>query len=62
MEDDVPRHRNRVASDEEVRRFIRAHLGDSARKTVLLRSLREAGVACEQSRFARLYDEARRSS
>ncbi|SFB52886.1 hypothetical protein SAMN05216266_116103 [Amycolatopsis marina] len=46
-------------SDEEVREYIRrraSHGRPSA--TVLLRSLRDDGMSCEQSRFKRLYENA----
>jgi hypothetical protein len=45
-------------TDEQVRDFIRRHVGAGPTSaTVLLRKLREAGMSCEQSRFKRLYEE-----
>jgi hypothetical protein len=44
-------------TDGEISAFIEAALGDDAwSRTALLRGLRDAGMACEQARFRRLYD------
>lgn len=49
-------------SDAAVREFVRQLHGRSPRtsRTRALRNLRDAGFACEQSRFARLFDEESR--
>ncbi len=57
----IPRydHRDRM-SDEEVRAQIRARRRNGDRepsRTALLRELRDDGFACEQKRFAGLYEE-----
>lgn len=46
-------------TDEEVRRFIRRELGSApdSSHTGLLRTLRDAGKACEQKRFRNLFHE-----
>jgi hypothetical protein len=56
------RPRGTGVSDNEVTEYIRAHLAAGARprKTSLLRDFRESGRACEQSRFARLFEEVQR--
>lgn len=49
------------ASDEVIRRFIRAALeaDRSATKSPLLRAFRDAGNACEQKRFGALFDQVK---
>lgn len=42
-------------TDDEVQDFITEHLGESSTHTSMLRQLRDAGLACEQERFARLF-------
>lgn len=51
-------HRHTL-SDDEVRSFIstHTHLGGGQSKSRLLRALRDAGMACEQSRFSALYQQ-----
>lgn len=48
-------------SDEDVRVFVRKalHANPRARHTSLLREYREAGYACEQKRFGRLFNEVK---
>lgn len=52
-------HHRLPMSDEAVRAFILAavRLNPAARHTPLLRALRESGYACEQARFAALFQE-----
>lgn len=46
-------------TDEQVRDFVRqALLASPSSRSTLLRKLRDAGRACEQKRFSRLYQEA----
>ncbi len=50
----------RGLSDEAVQEFIRASIEPApVSRTRLLAQMRQAGWACEQSRFARLYNEVR---
>jgi hypothetical protein len=53
----------RPVSDDEVRAYVRSSLREnpSARHTALLRLYREAGHACEQKRFGRLFKEVEQS-
>ena len=48
-------------TDDEVQRFISASLeiNPSVARTTMLRRLREANRACEQARFARLYEKVK---
>ncbi|WP_432065248.1 hypothetical protein [Streptomyces sp. C10-9-1] len=52
------RHNREPMSDEEVIAFIKRGIASSARasRTRLLRDLRDSGRACEQSRFAGLFN------
>lgn len=55
-----PRQFDRTpATDEEIRAFIRLHLArsDNTAASPLLRTWRDQGRACEQSRFRKLYKE-----
>jgi hypothetical protein len=55
---DLPLYDRTKLSDDEVRAFVREHcLAKSASRSKLLRALRDSGRACEQSRFASLYNE-----
>lgn len=58
---DVPEYDRQKMDDEAVRGFIREQLAASPAlaRTPMLRRLRSAGQACEQARFARLYNEVR---
>ena len=49
----------KAVTDEDVRVFVRNALraNPRARHTALLREYREAGYACEQKRFGRLFKE-----
>lgn len=48
-------------TDDEVRSFIATHTqGGAQSKSRLLRALRDAGMACEQSRFSALYQQVRK--
>lgn len=42
-------------TDDQVRAFIAERVTKTASRTALLRELRDAGLACEQQRFARLF-------
>jgi hypothetical protein len=55
------RHERRVVSDAAITRFIERSLRADPRatKSVLLRRWRDAGRACEQRRFGRLFDGVR---
>lgn len=57
----LPRFDRRVVSDDQVRAFIRKRLTGTASLSYsrLLREYRSAGFACEQGRFAGLFEEAR---
>ncbi len=53
----------KAVTDEDVRAFVRNALraNPRARHTTLLREYREAGYACEQKRFGRLFKEVEQS-
>ena len=53
----------KAVTDEEVRVFVRNALNANprARHTSLLREYRQAGYACEQKRFGRLFKEVEQS-
>jgi hypothetical protein len=53
----------KAVTDEDVRLFVRKALraNPRARHTMLLREYREAGYACEQKRFGRLFKEVEQS-
>ena len=53
----------KAVTDEDVRVFVRNALraNPRARHTTLLREYREAGYACEQKRFGRLFKEVEQS-
>jgi hypothetical protein len=55
----LERYDREPLTDEEVRKFIKRqlHLDPSSRHTRLLRTLRENNKACEQKRFAKLFNE-----
>ncbi len=55
----IPVYDRAEATDEGIRTFIRHALrtNPASRPTPLLRSLRDSGRACEQSRFGRLFHE-----
>jgi hypothetical protein len=57
----LDRFNRRALSDREVTQFIRKAIqtGGPRSGSSLLRELRDAGMACEQSRFRRLYNDAR---
>lgn len=58
-----PTPSRRVTSDDEVLTFIQAGLRrPRASRTALLTDFRAQGMACEQSRFQRLYEAVLRSS
>jgi hypothetical protein len=50
-------------TDEDVRAYVRKALRENpeARHTTLLRVYREAGYACEQKRFGRLFKEVEKN-
>lgn len=50
-----PALRRSPLTDAQVREFITARLTDRSTHSALLRQLRDAGYACEQQRFARLF-------
>jgi len=53
------RYDRRKQTDLEIRDWIRTRLNtESSSRSSLLRELRDSGLACEQRRFARLYEEA----
>jgi hypothetical protein len=55
---DLLRYDRRKQTDFEIRSWIRARLNiDDSSRSSLLRELRDAGFACEQRRFAGLYEE-----
>ena len=55
---DILRYDRRKQTDAEIQHWIRTRLNiDYASRSSLLRELRDAGLACEQRRFAGLYDE-----
>jgi len=55
---DILRYDRRKQTDLEIRNWIRTRLNiDSSSRSSLLRELRDGGLACEQRRFARLYEE-----
>jgi hypothetical protein len=58
----VMRAKGKQMSDAEVSAFIRAQLEKqpSVRKTALLRQLRSQGQACEQDRFAGIFEQVAR--
>jgi hypothetical protein len=53
----------KAVTDDDVRIFVRNALraNPMARHTALLRAYREAGYACEQKRFGRLFKEMEQS-
>ena len=54
----ILRYARRKRTDSEIQHWIRTRLNiDDASRSSLLRELRDAGLACEQRRFAELYDE-----
>jgi len=56
---DILRYDRRKQTDFEVRNWIRARLNiDYSSRSSLLREFRDGGFACEQRRFAELYEEA----
>ena len=56
---DILRYDRRKQTDLEIRNWIRTRLNiDDSSRSSLLRELRDAGFACEQRRFAGLYEEA----
>ena len=57
----APMRKGTPASDERVRLFIEEQLADepAVSKTRTLQRLRQAALACEQHRFARLFNEVR---
>lgn len=54
---EVPTYGRKPSSDHEIKRFVRQNPGVS--RTALLREFRDLGMACEQGRFKRIYDESR---
>jgi hypothetical protein len=52
-----PRHGRAVSTDDQVKAFIRNSIGPMTSASGLLRRYRDAGRACEQSRFRRIYRE-----
>jgi hypothetical protein len=58
------RHDRQASTDEEIARFIAGQLERDpfVSKSSLLRRWRDEGKACEQRRFGRLYEAARRTS
>ena len=57
--DPLTRYDRKKLSDDQIRSYIRTHVNPARRrsKSLLLRSLRDSGKACEQGRFSRLYTE-----
>ena len=56
---DILRYDRRKQTDFEIRNWIRTRLNtDCFSRSSLLREFRDAGFACEQRRFAELYEEA----
>ena len=60
----IVKHSRKAMTNEEVRSFV-IHILEGGQsgigtKTAALRFLRDSGMACEQRRFGRLWDEARR--
>lgn len=58
--DPLPVHERKRLDDDEILGWVRAHVlghGDTT-KSVALRDFRGAGMACEQSRFGRLFEMA----
>ena len=56
---DILRYDRRKQTDSEIRNWIRTRLNtDCFSRSSLLREFRDAGFACEQRRFAELYEEA----
>jgi hypothetical protein len=55
----LPRFDRRLVSDDQVRRFIRGRIQqrENSSHSRLLREFRTEGYACEQGRFARLFEE-----
>jgi hypothetical protein len=55
----LERYDREPMTDEEIRKFIKKqlHLDPSSRHTRLLRTLREHNKACEQKRFAKLFND-----
>ena len=55
---DLLRYNRRKQTDFDIRNWIRTRLDtDDSSRSSLLRELRDAGFACEQQRFAGLYEE-----
>jgi hypothetical protein len=54
---DLLRYDRRKQTDFELRNWIRTRLNNDSSSSSLLRELRDAGFACEQRRFAGLYEE-----
>jgi hypothetical protein len=55
---DILRYDRLKQTDLEIRNWIRTRLNtESSSRSSLLRELRDAGLACEQRRFAGLYEE-----
>jgi len=54
---DLLRYDRRKQTDFELRNWIRTRLNNDSSGSSLLRELRDAGFACEQRRFAGLYEE-----
>ena len=55
---DILRYDRLKQTDFEIRNWIRTRLNiDYSSRSSLLRELRDAGLACEQRRFAGLYEE-----
>lgn len=56
----LPVHERKKLDDDEILGWVRAHVpsGGDTTKSVALREFRGAGMACEQSRFGRLFELA----
>ena len=57
-----PRRPGKPMRDDQVREFIALRRGSERSRTTLLTELRASGYACEQGRFAALYEEVRASA
>lgn len=55
---DILRYDRHKQTDSEIRSWIQMRPDNNHSRSSLLRELRDGGLACEQRRFARLYEEA----
>jgi hypothetical protein len=54
---DILRYNRDKQTDSEIRNWIQTRPNNDHSRSSLLRELRDGGLACEQRRFARLYEE-----